>query len=126
MTESQTEGQSASRQPAGLPRRVAPELLAALTLAVLGSAASPFAPPSLPLHWGLGENFGSFASSWVVLLAVPWSCVVAGAVLTSLPRYRERPHLRLSVQLLPVISLACLLVALLYVALGSPPLSGPQ
>lgn len=93
---------------------------------MLGLAAYPFAPSSLPLHWGLGASFDSFASSWVVLLAVPWSCVVAEAILTSFPRYEERHYTRMWARLLPVISFACLLLALLYVALGSPPLSGPE
>lgn len=105
---------------------MAPELLAALTLAVLGSVAWPFAPPSLPMHWGFGESFGSFASSWVVLIAVPWSCAVVTALLISVPRYRQRPNVRVFVQLLPGISAVDLLLALVYVALGSPPLSGPE
>jgi hypothetical protein len=106
--------------------RVPPELVAALALALLGSVAFPFAPASLPMHWGFGESFDDFASSWVVLLAVPWSCALGAVVLTSLPRYRERPRIRLSAQLLAGTSLVCLLLALLYVAAGSPPLTGPE
>jgi hypothetical protein len=78
------------------------------------------------MHWGFGEGFGSFASSPVVLIGVPWSCAIAAAVLTGLPRYAQRPNPRLFVRLLLVISVGCLLLALVFVVLGSPPLSGPE
>lgn len=126
MTETHAAGQRAALHGVGSRRHIPRELLVSLLLAVLGTAAFPFGPPSLPMHWGLGDSFDSFASRWVVLLAVPWSCVVLEAVLTSLPRYTERRAARLSAQVLPVVPLALLLVALVYVAVGSPPLSGPE
>lgn len=104
-------------------RRVVPEVVAAVALALIGTVAWVFAPATLPLHWG-PDGFSTFASSLIVLVAVPWSCALAASVLTRLPRYRESPKMRL--WLPPVISGSCLLLALVFVAVGSPPLSGPE
>ena len=91
---------------------MAPELVVAIALAVLGSAAWPFAPHALPLHFGLG-GYGNFASSWVLLIAIPWFCAAVAAYLAN----RERPNLRQAAYTPVVVSLTALLLALTFVAL---------
>ena len=86
-----------------------------MALALLGSAAWPFAPEALPLHWGL-SGYGNFASSWVPLIAVPWSCAAAAVCMASVARYRERPMSQ-AAYVPVIISCAALFVALTFVAL---------
>lgn len=88
-------------------------LVAVVALALLGSAAWPFAPNALPLHFGL-TGYGNFASSWVLLMAIPWSCAAAAVYMAYLARYRERPMGQAAYA--PVV-ISVLLVALTFVAL---------
>lgn len=89
-----------------------PILVAAVALALLGSAAWPFAPHALPLHLGL-SGYGTFASSWVILIMIPWSCAAFAAYLAK----QERPNLRQAAYVPVLVSLTALLVALTFVAL---------
>jgi len=85
-----------------------------VALALLGSAALPFAPKALPLHWGL-SGYGSFASSWVPLVAIPWFCAAAAVGIACVARYRQRPMGHAAY--LPLIaSVTVLLVAATFVA----------
>jgi hypothetical protein len=69
----------------------------------------------LLLHWGF-DGFDSFAASWVVLIAVPWTCAVLTACFIAFEGYRERPAFRQATLLLLVLSFADLLLAFTFKA----------
>lgn len=104
------------RADGGPARRLVPELVAALGLAVLGSAVWPLAPNELPLHWDLA-GYDNLAASWIALIMIPWSCAAVTAFLSSLSGYAERPKLRQFAQVSLVVSIADLVLALTFAAI---------
>lgn len=95
--------------------RVVPEFVTVVALALLGTVVWPFAPDVLAVHWD-PSGFDTFVTSWVPLVAVPWSCVAIAAYLTTFPQYRQRPRVTQFGRLTLVVSLAVISVVLASVA----------